>query len=96
MELVITKNGKLFARATDDSHKETDVYGLLQFTEVPEYPTEKAPKGKYWELDLVDGQLVWVLKDRPLTVEEKIEELQSLTQYNVMIENLEDPSENEV
>ena len=77
MELIIVKNGHIFARATDNDGVETDVFELRQETAVPEYPTEKPPKGKEWELDYDEaGTLVWVLVDRPLTQEERMEELE--------------------
>ena len=77
MELIIVKNGHIFARATDNDTVETDLFELRQETEVPEYPAENPPKGKEWHLDYdEDGALVWVLKDRPLTQEERMEELE--------------------
>ena len=76
MELIIVKNGHIFARATDNDTVEADIFELRQENEVPEYPGEP-PKGKEWELDYnTDGALVWVLCDRPLTQDERMEELE--------------------
>ena len=76
MELIIVKNGHIFARATDNDSVETDVFELRQEAVLPTYPTEEPGKGKYWDLDYVDGALAWVLKDRPLNTEERMEELE--------------------
>ncbi len=73
MELIINKNGHVFARARDDEAGE-NVYTLTAVadSDMPIYPTESAGKGKYWELDYVDGVLAWTAKDRPLTAEERM------------------------
>ena len=77
MELMVCKNGHIFARATDNDSVETDIFELRQEAVLPDYPSDKPPKGKEWELDYdEDGALVWVLKDRPLTQEERMEELE--------------------
>lgn len=78
MELIITKNGHVYARAHDDTALETDVYGFYAVSDVdvPVYPTSEAGKGKYWELDYADGVLTWVAKDRPLTAEERVQEVE--------------------
>lgn len=71
------KNGHIFARATDADAVEVDIFEMRQETEVPEYPTEPVGKGKMWDLDYDEGgALVWVLKDRPLTTDERMEELE--------------------
>ncbi len=75
MELVILKDNKIFARATADEGTMTD-YRMEVFETVPEYPSEKPPKGKRWELEYDNGELIWVLADRPLTIEERMDELE--------------------
>ncbi|MCQ2386196.1 MAG: hypothetical protein MJ078_05940 [Clostridia bacterium] len=77
MELIIVKNGHIFARATDNDTVEADIFELREETVIPDFPAEEPGKGKYWDLDYdEDGALVWVLKDRPLTQEERMEELE--------------------
>ena len=76
MELIIVKNGHIFARATDNDTVETDLFELRLEEGFPEYPQEKAGRGKFWEPDYVNGVLTWIRKDRPLTTEEKTEELE--------------------
>ena len=75
MELLILKDGALFARATADTEGE---YTLVTIPddEMPVYPNEKPIKGTYWDLDYTDGVLQWVMKERPLTTEERLEQLQ--------------------
>ena len=77
MELIITKNNHIYARATDENMLPDDIYELKTVETLPDYPIEKAGKGKYWELDYVDNALTWVLKDRPLTTEERMAQLES-------------------
>lgn len=77
MELIITKNGHVYARATDAEAAESDVYALQTVQDVPEYPGTAAGRGKAWELDYVDGALQWVAIDRPLTQEERLEKVES-------------------
>ena len=78
MELLIIKNEHVFARSRDDDTGDNTYYlAVVEDTELPAYPTEEAGKGKYWELDYVDGLLAWVPKDRPLTTEERMEEMQN-------------------
>lgn len=79
MKLLIIKNGHVFARTNDDTASESDKFELQLITddEIPQYPTESAGKGKYYELDYNGDTLDWVLKDRPLTTEERVEQLQN-------------------
>lgn len=74
MELIITKNEHIFARATDAEATEQDTFGLniVNEEDIPAYPGTPV-KGKEWKLDYVDGVLTWVLVDRPLTQEERLE-----------------------
>lgn len=80
MELIITKNGHVYARATDAEAAGSDVYALQQVQDVPEYPEAAAGRGKAWELDYVDGVLQWVAIDRPLTQEERLDLLERTAQ----------------
>lgn len=77
MELIITKNGHIYARARDSAATTNDIYELKSVADadIPAYPTEDAGKGKYYELDYTDGVLTWVTKDRPLTTEERVEQI---------------------
>lgn len=77
MELIITKNGHVYARATDAETAKNDVYALQTVQDVPEYPSTAAGRGKAWELDYVDGALQWVAIDRPLTQEERLEKVEA-------------------
>lgn len=77
MELIITKNGHVYARATDAETVESDVYALQTVQDVPEYPGTAAGRGKAWKLDYVDGVLQWVAVDRPLTQEERLEKVEA-------------------
>lgn len=73
MELIIVKDEHIFARATDSGEAGEYSLNVVADADIPTYPTENPPKGKQWELDYVDGELAWVLADRPLTVEERLE-----------------------
>lgn len=77
MELIITKNGHIYARANDATATAEDSFTLELVAAVPEYPAEGAGRGKAWELDYVDGALQWVAKDRPLTQEERLEKVEA-------------------
>lgn len=72
MELIIIKDGHVFARATDDDGDGTYTLATVQDNDMPEYPSASAGAGKYYELDYVDGVLTWITKDRPLTAEERV------------------------
>ena len=76
MELIIVKNGQIYARAADDTAVEGDAYELRMTETIPMYPTEKAPKGKEWRLDYVEDALEWILVDRPLTQVERLENVE--------------------
>lgn len=78
MEILIIKNGHIFARATDPEFSSADDY-VLMTTEVPPYPAESAGSGKEWELDIVDSALTWTAIDRPLTVEERLSAIEEQT-----------------
>lgn len=76
MELIITKNGHVFARSNDDTATSEDVFELVMEDSIPEYPEEDAGKGKYWNLDYQDGSLQWVAAERELTDKERMETLE--------------------
>lgn len=78
MELIIVRDGHIFARATDSS-TEQHSYELrtVASADMPAYPSDGPGKGKYYELDYVEGVLQWITKDRPLTTEERIEAMQA-------------------
>ena len=75
MEILVLQDGKVFSRLKGDESAE---YTLVTFpkAEVPAIPEEPAGVGKQWELDYVDGVLVWVANDRPLTTDEKLAAMQ--------------------
>ncbi len=77
MEILILKNGSVFAR-TNDAEAEGAEYtiALVPDDEVPTYPEEPAGRGKMYELQFVNGVLEWVLVDRELTQDERIEVLE--------------------
>lgn len=77
MELIITKNGHVYARANDATATAKDSFTLELVAAVPEYPAEDAGRGKAWELDYVDGVLQWVAIDRPLTQEERLDKVEA-------------------
>lgn len=79
MELVILKNGHIFARANDPEANESDVYYMAQIPDdsMPEYPADPAPVGYRYALDLVNGSPAWVLHERPLTAEERMQIVES-------------------
>lgn len=76
MEILILKNNEIYARATAEEGTAAD-YEMVIVENVPEYPKEKPGKGKYWELVYTDGVLSWEEKDRPLTAEERIEQVEN-------------------
>lgn len=76
MEILILKNNEIFARTSDNEYSQEDNFRIELIEDLPEYPGE-APKGKYWELAYNDGNIEWILKDRPLTAEERIAELEA-------------------
>lgn len=75
MELLILKNGTIFARTVAE---ENGVFELVVVPDedVPAYPTAKPTNGYEWELEYYNGILRWVEKERPLTTEERLEKLQ--------------------
>lgn len=75
MEILILKDGEIFARTTGDDDYSYSMVTVAD-SDVPEYPAEKPSKGKYYELSYIDGNLQWVEKDRPLSTEERLEQLQ--------------------
>lgn len=77
MEILILKNGEVFARTSDNEAEGAEyTIALVPDAEVPAYPEEPAGRGKTHELQFVDGVLGWVLVDRELTQEERIEVLE--------------------
>ena len=75
MELIITKNGHVFNRCGDDETDGEYALVVLEDSEIPEMP-ENPPKGKQYELDYVDGNLAWIQSNRPLTIEERVEDIE--------------------
>ena len=73
MELIIIKDGHVFARARDEDEGGTYTLETVEDANMPEFPTGSAGAGKYYELDYVDGALAWVAKERPLTAEERVQ-----------------------
>ena len=73
MELIIVKNGHVFARARDDEAGE-NVYTLeaVADADMPAYPETAPGAGQYYALDYDGGALAWVTKSRPLTTEERL------------------------
>ena len=77
MEILILKNGEVFARTSDNDAAGAEyTVALVPDDEVPIYPEEPAGRGKTYELQFVDGVLEWVLVDRELTQDERIEVLE--------------------
>ena len=74
MEIIILKNGEIFARATDsDSDAQYSIITVAD-ENVPPYPETSAGRGKSYELGFDEsGALKWVIKDRELTQSEKLE-----------------------
>ena len=77
MEILILKNGSVFAR-TNDTEAEGAEYtvALVPDDELPIYPEEPAGRGKTYELQFVGGVLAWVAVNRELTQDERIEVLE--------------------
>ena len=73
MELLILKDGQVFARARDEAGEGAE-YTLMSVADgdIPDYPKTPAGTGKYYELSLTGSALSWELKDRPLTEMEEI------------------------
>lgn len=77
MEILILKNGLVYARTSDNDAEGAEyTIALVPDDEVPTYPEEPAGRGKSYELQFVDGVLEWVLVDRELTQDERIEVLE--------------------
>lgn len=76
MEILVLKNGKVDVHITraDDNAEYTLI--TLSDDKIPEYPTENPGRGKEWGLAYNDGVLYWDRIDRPLTTEERLEQLQ--------------------
>ena len=75
MELLILKNGTIFARAVAEENGAFELV-VVPDEDVPAYPTVKPAIGYEWELEYYNGILSWVEKERPLTTEERLEKLQ--------------------
>lgn len=58
MEILILKNGEIFARTSAEEGSIED-YSMVVVNEIPEYPTEAPTEGYYWELTYVDGVVEW-------------------------------------
>ena len=78
MEYIIVKNGHIFGRATDPDWSGDDQISLATAEYIPPFPEDDPGRGKFWDLDYVDGVLTWVQKDRPLTTEERLAEMEHL------------------
>lgn len=76
MEILVLKNGLVLSRITAAEPDAEYTLITLNKEELPAFPSEPAARGKEWELEYVDGTVVWVQIDRPLTTEEKLEALQ--------------------
>lgn len=76
MNLVFLKNNVIIGRVCDEAYTPTDIYSIVQFESIPDYPEEDAGFGKEWKLtyNAEDTTLSWVLSDRELTVEEKLQQ----------------------
>ena len=74
MEILVLKDGEVFAHFGGDDATYTLV--TIPQAEVPAVPKDTAGVGKQWELDYTDGVLQWVAQERPLTTEERLEQLQ--------------------
>lgn len=70
MELVVLKDGKVFARATDEA--ESGEYTLDVVESLPEYPEEAAP-GTFYRLERVNGVYEWVEVARQLSDNEALD-----------------------
>lgn len=76
MEILILRDGAIFARArTDDTDTATYTLQTVLDAEVPAYPEADAGRGKSWELQYEGNVLAWVTVDRELTQAERIEVL---------------------
>lgn len=76
MELLILRNGNIFARATAEGGTMNE-YSFVAVDNLPAYPTESPGKGKKWELTYDKGICSWVLADRPFTAEERLEVIEN-------------------
>ena len=76
MEVLVLKNGKVDVRITMADDKAE--YTLVTFSEdeIPAYPSEAPLRGTEWVLEYDNGNLAWVMEERPLTTEERLEQLQ--------------------
>ena len=77
-EIIITKNGTMIARTTDDSATAEDVFAVQVVSATPEYPTESPGRGKTWQLqyDAETQTVAWVAVARPLSAEERLDTLE--------------------
>lgn len=75
-ELIITKNGEMIARTTAEATEE-DVFAVVKFDSIPEYPTESAGAGMFWGLEYKDNALSWIAKARPLNQNERLTQLEN-------------------
>lgn len=73
MELIILRNGSDVVARTND-FTEGATYSLVQTESLPEYPHENLGVGKTWVLMYKDGVFSWEEVDRPLTVEEQLDD----------------------
>lgn len=77
MEILILKNGSVFARTSDNDAEGAEyTVALVPDNEVPIYPEVPAGRGKMYELQFIDRVLEWVAVDRELTQDERIEALE--------------------
>lgn len=78
-EILILKNGEMFARATDSSATTEDVFTIQVIDAIPEYPTDSAGIGMTWQLqyDSETQTLTWIAVARQLSAEERLDNLES-------------------
>lgn len=69
MYIFIVKDEHIHAISTDESN--TSEYSLLVRDVIPTYPED----GKYYKLDLVNGEPGWVEIERPIDPTEALTEL---------------------
>lgn len=71
MELVIFKNGEIFTRTIVQNDGAEYTFEVVD--DAPSMPVTPPDTGKEWTVAYVDGHMVWVQTDRPLTIEERME-----------------------
>lgn len=75
MELLILKNGEIFTRTIVPNDEAN--YSFIIKPDSPTMPLKSADIGKEWLLAFVDDELTWVQRDRPLTAEERLADVEN-------------------